>query len=442
MAKFAHILTIFLAVGSMWVLGSSGALSQSQDDYQRAMVIYGAKNYEAAIPLFTKAAQTGNVRATYYLALCHQYLKQDAKAIELFRHISKNFKGSAEAVLCDSYLQRIPQQPSAQASSQSSSPAAASGKAAAETALEALKQKADQISEAQWKALPEKARIPFQMKNGHMYVQAKVKGQYLNIIFDTGASMCAISLPDNPNLFSSAEIQKAPSVPVSRPHGLAYMKLVDGEVSVDRITRNCTIMLSGEHGVTLIGQNFFKEYTYEIDGFYIRMTKAPYVSPVVATASASTAGATGSAGTASAERLVKANNTAAGAGVVLTKGTQKPDAPAGAKKSNDKYSVPFVRQHNCMLVEMTVNGKPTPAMFDTGCAPDGLVMPMNFVQRLGIDRNSDGFFAERAEIGPIIRKYVPVSFANGLDCLLIGPKFFGDRPYTVDPVNNVIKFQY
>ncbi len=64
MAKIAHIFTIFLAVALVWLLGSSDALSQSQDDYQRAMVIYGAKNYEAAIPLFTKAAQTGNVRAT------------------------------------------------------------------------------------------------------------------------------------------------------------------------------------------------------------------------------------------------------------------------------------------------------------------------------------------------------------------------------------------
>ncbi len=215
------------------------------------------------------------MRATYYLALCHQYLKQDAKAVELFRYISKNFKGSAEAVLCDSYLQRIPQQPAPQASPQGG----VSAKPAAVSALEALTHKPDQISEAQWKALPDKARIPFQMKNGHMYVQAKVKGQYLNIVFDTGASMCAISLPDNPNLFSSAEIQKAPSIPVSRPHGVVLMKLVDGEVSVDRITRNCTIMLSGEHGVTLIGQNFFKEYTYEIDGFYIRMTKAHVRKP-------------------------------------------------------------------------------------------------------------------------------------------------------------------
>lgn len=421
MTKTAHIFKIFLTVASVLVLGSSGAFSQSQDDYQRAMVIYGAKNYEAAIPLFTRAAQSGNVRATYYLALCHQYLKQDAKAIELFRHISKNFKGTAEATLCDSYLQRIPQQPETVA------------KPAAQVAFEALKKQVEQLSEAQWKALPQSARIPFQMKNGHMYVQAKVQGQYMDIIFDTGASMCGISLPDYPNLFSNTEIQKAPSIPVSRPHGLAYMKLVNGEVSVDKVTRNCKIMLSNESGISVIGQNFFKEYTYEIDGFYIRMTKAPFISPLIATEAGGTPGP---------ERLAKTADVSAGPGKLNAKLTSRVETPTAIKKSTDKYSVPFVRSGNCMIVTVLVNGRPTPTTFDTGCAPDGLVMPMGFVSRLGIAHNSDGYYAERAEIGPIIRKYAQVSFANGLDCLLIGPKFFGDRPYTVDPVNNVIKFQY
>lgn len=415
--RIFHFYRIFLAVASVWMLSATVAFSQSPDDFQRGMAIYEQKNYEAAIPHFTSAAQKGNLRATYFLALCHQHLKHDAKAIELFRHISKNFKGSAEATMCDSYLQRVPQ------------PAEGPAKTTAQVVLDAVKQKVDQISEAKWKALPPTARIPFQMKNGHMYVQAKVQGQYMNIVFDTGASMCGISLPDYPNLFSSAEIAKAPSIPVGRPHGVELMKLVNGEVSVDRVTRNCTIMLTREPGISVIGQNFFQEYTYEIDGFYIRMTKAPYVSPLVATV----------AGGASA---VKTNVVSAGADKVSARNQHKSETPAVGKKPTDKYSVPFVRSGNCMIVEVLVNGKPTPTTFDTGCAPDGLVMPMSFVSRLGIESNSDGYYAERAEIGPIIRKFAKVHFANGLDCLLIGPKFFGDRPYIVDPVNNLIKFQY
>ncbi len=54
MSRIAHIFSIFVAVAFVWAFGSSGALSQSLDDYQRAMVIYGAKNYEAAIPLLLK----------------------------------------------------------------------------------------------------------------------------------------------------------------------------------------------------------------------------------------------------------------------------------------------------------------------------------------------------------------------------------------------------
>lgn len=95
-----------------------------------------------------------------------------------------------------------------------------------------------------------------------------------------------------------------------------------------------------------------------------------------------------------------------------------------------------------MIVDILVNGRSTKAIFDTGCAPDGVVMPMNFMERLGIQHNSDGYYAENVEIGPITRKFARVHFANGLRELLIGPKFFGDRRYIVDPASNLIKFQY
>ncbi|MBX9947847.1 MAG: hypothetical protein K2Y39_01665 [Candidatus Obscuribacterales bacterium] len=411
------VLTFVLAL-----LHSAPASAQAgMEEFQKGTAAYAQKNYAVAVGHFTQAAQKGNVTATYYLALSHLGLKQEAKAVELFKHISKNFPNTSEADNANTYLARLQQF----APAASTSTAAVAAKKH-DSPVEAIINR-DKLTEEQWKALPPTARIPFQMKNGHMYVQAKVRGRYINIIFDTGASMCGISRPDFPELFTQAEIEKGPVIPVSRPHGVEYMPLVNGEVSVDRITRNCTIMVTNEPGISVIGQNFFKDYTYEIDGFYIRMTKAPYVGPTIAS---------DRGGGASKLNEVK-NDVSKGA-----RPSERTSTHVASTKSNDKYTVPFLREGNCMIVEVMVNGKPTKATFDTGCAPDGLVMPMWFVQKLGIQRNSDGYFAERAEIGPIIRKYAQVHFANGLDCLLIGPKFFGDRPYVVDPVNSVIKFQY
>jgi predicted aspartyl protease len=407
----------------MLVHCAPSCFAQGAEEFQRGTAAYAQKNYAVALGHFRQSAQKGNVTATYYLAMCHLGLKQDAKAIELFQHISKNFPNTQEADMANTYLGRLGQ------SSADATPRVATGKSAAESAAEALIEKAEKLSEAQWKALPQTARIPFQMKNGHMYVQTKIKGRYVNIVFDTGASMCGISRTDFPDLFSAEEIEKGPVIPVSRPHGVQLMHLVNGEVSVDRITRNCTFMVTNEPGVSVIGQNFFKEYTYEIDGFYIRMTKAPYVSPLIAKAKA-------------ADAKLNELKAAVPGKTASVQPRSSSNSAVSSVKSSDKYTVPFEREKNCMIVEVMVNGKPTKATFDTGCAPDGLVMPMGFVSKLGIEHNSDGFYAERAEIGPIIRKYAKVHFANGLDCILIGPKFFGDRPYTVDPTNNVIKFQY
>lgn len=408
----------------------ASAQVQGMAEFDKGTAAYGQKNYVAAVAHFTQAAQKGNVTATYYLALSYLGLKQDAKAIELFRHISKSFPNTSEADNANTYLARLSQvAPAAGASVKANS---TTSKSESKSAAEVLKEKMESLSEEQWAALPKTARIPFQMRDGHMHVQAKVNGEYLDIIFDTGASICAVSIADHPNLYSKAELDRAPLVPIGRPHGVEYMRLVIGEISVDRITRTCAIMLSREPGVSVIGQNFFKEYTYEIDGFYVRMSKAPYQKSEVASAS----------GPVNAKGAKVNDIAGVNKRISSVSGPERERTVPAGTKSNDKYSVPFVREKNCMIVELLVNGKPIRTTFDTGCAPDGLVMPMWMVESLGIQHNSDGYYAERAEIGPIIRKYARVHFANGLDCLLIGPKFFGDRPYIVDPTNSVIKFQY
>ncbi len=399
MPKAATIFLIYCFAALIAFACPQKAQAQGTAELQQGVALFNAKKYEEAIGVLTRSAQQGNVRATYYLGLCHQQLRHDDKVVELFQHIRQTYPSSQEALLCNDYLEKLNQN--------ASGAAAAAVRPAQQSDADKLKAQVELLTSAQWKALPETARIPFQMKNGHMYVQAKVNGRYCDIVFDTGASACVMSLHEYPDLFSQADIAKAPSIPVARPHGVDYMKVVAGEVSVDRITRKLTILLTREPGVSVIGQNFFKEYQYEIDGFYVRMTKAPYVSPV-------------------ADAAANAHSAHV----------------SHATEASDKYSIPFRRQANCMVVDILVNGHSIPTVFDTGCAPDGVVMPIYFMERLGIQKNSDGYYAETAVVGPITRKFARVHFANGLDTLLIGPKFFGDRRYTVDPINNLIKFQY
>jgi hypothetical protein len=225
-----------------------------------------------------------------------------------------------------------------------------------------------------------------------------------------------LSLTDFPNLFSGADLSKGQTILVSRPHGNEQMQLIDTEINLHNITRKCSVALTHSAGISVIGQNFFKEYTYEIDGFYLRLTKAPWVKPEVAT-----------------DNLLEKGKILASSSHV---------SEIHKTQMHDKYSLPFVRQQDILLVDIEVNGHKTQACFDTGCAPDGIVVPPGMRTSLGLQQNSDGVYAENVVIGPITRKYVKAYPAANLPVLLIGPKLFGDRRYVIDPVNNLIKFQY
>jgi hypothetical protein len=95
-----------------------------------------------------------------------------------------------------------------------------------------------------------------------------------------------------------------------------------------------------------------------------------------------------------------------------------------------------------MVVELNLNGHKTEAIFDTGCAPDGVVLPKFRMKEFGIQTGSQGYYADSVEIGPISQRYSKVYVIEGSDVILIGPHFFKGRRFTVDPVNKLIKFQF
>lgn len=344
-------------------------------------------------------------------------LNAKAEAQRVFTHIKERYPGTREAKLATAYLT------SPELFSKQNKIAVTSDKtkAAPKTLsnLEKLKQliKERSITEAEWKELPAKSRIPYSHEEGHLKVNAKINGRDVKMIFDTGASICSLSTADYPDLFSRATLSKAQPVPIRRPHGFTEGRLCQVDLTVHDITRRVSILATSEPGVTLVGQNFFKEYSYMIDPFYIRLTKAPYRPP---------------------EEII-AN---------ISKDPNKIEKSASKVESKttnpqDRWKLPFQRMGELMMVDMEVNGHKVKACFDTGCAVDGIVIPPQFYKPLGIKLGGGGRqqVADKVVVGPIQKRYVRVHFAAALHFLLIGPKIF-DRPYTVDQKESCIVFDY
>ncbi|MBS2005694.1 MAG: hypothetical protein JST01_01555 [Cyanobacteria bacterium SZAS TMP-1] len=394
----------------------------ADESLSKAIALYNAGNYPAASrALYQVAGAQPGPTATYYLALTYEKLKYHRQAMDLFDRIVKLYPDTDEARLSADYIKKMDEL------------AAEQEKAAAEAKMSPeekfVRELKKPLSRAQWEALPNKVRFPITRERGHLMVTAKINGKYCKLAFDTGASMCGISLSDYPDVFSRAELDAAHSIPISRPHGMVMGKITEGEVSLNDLTRKVRFMCITEPRVSVIGQNFFKEYTYQVDDFYVRLTKAPYSGEEnLAGYKANPEGATV---TTAAAKIPVITNALVGSGSQST-----------GRKTYDRYTIPFEKYHDTMLIDIEINGYKTKATFDTGCAPDGIVCHPSMVDRAGLHHaNPSGNRADRVVIGSIIKMDVPVYYANGLRYPLVGPKIFA-RPFTVDQAERVIRFDY
>lgn len=356
---------------------NSGILYYSEKDYAKARQVF-AQHY------------TTSATACYYLALCNMQLGARDKALELFTYITKRWPSSDEAKQAGPAIISL----------LAPAPAKKEEPAASKSALSDIPAP---ISKEEWDKLPAKTRIPISREHGHMMVNAKINGRYCKVAFDTGASLTGISILDYPEVFSEDQLLKAKQSFVQRPFGAAEVRVMSAEISLQDITRKVQVFAIREAGVSVIGQNFFREYSYMADPYYIRLTKAPY-------------------------NAEDTSNTLA-----------SKQAP---KKPPDKFCLPFEKEHDVMLVDIDVNGYKSKAIFDTGCAADGLVAHPSFYLAAGVKGMPFGRgTAERVTIGHMIKTYVPVYPGNGLRYPLIGPRLF-DRPFTVDQQEKLIRFDY
>jgi predicted aspartyl protease len=232
-------------------------------------------------------------------------------------------------------------------------------------------------------ALPKHLKLTYREgRDGWLHVIAKVNDQNIDMVWDTGATNCSIPMTAIGHLPPNSK-----SASIETPSGLQRAWLAPVEIRCGDLKR--VALTSVMDGTAVLGQSFFRDYVVEID----RKQHLIYMDLA---------------------------STADG-------GTQKHSA-------DSKFQLPFQRESGIMLIKITVDGDQMQAYFDTGCAAKGIAMPRPMAQAR--PKTVD------LCMGPISRKGVKVTIAEGLSRPLVGPAIFGDRDYKIDPVRQVIDFDY
>ncbi len=254
------------------------------------------------------------------------------------------------------------------------------------------------------KNLPNQIKIPFvRGSSRHLFVDGYINGKATRLMFDTGAEEC----------FASAELLQELNLTVpanSRPIriqgsvGTVTGLVAPMTVQVGPISRLVPVLVAPGGVEPLLGQSWFRGFDYQIDnpGGFIRFTK---------------------------------------------KGTSQ-------SLPSDVLKVPFKKMGNNLLVNIQVNGRELPMIFDTGA--NTVTMSQAHAAYLGISIPADAprgyssgiggstetalVYVDRMQLGPITKAHVPVWVSAGDKMPLLGQEFFRDRPFTIDYDENVIKF--
>lgn len=393
-----RLLTALTVCATAWSACVAPGVFAAVDDKAKGVEAYNNKDFRKALTLFSASAGT-DPQSCLYCGMCYQQLGYQPQALEMFKRVCQSWGTTKEA---QSALGFIHKSEPAYVMTAPPTPVDATA------GLSDAEKKLFEEARKEWNRLPDKLRIPFTVENNAMVVRAKVNGREVRMPFDTGASLCCISLIDFPGIIPESMLAGARTMPVSMPEGMRTGWVVTTTVEVEGVCRKIPVLVFNIKNKSLIGENFFKPFSYEVDNAYIRLTKVPFP-------------------TLPGEKAAAASTVSGGA--------------ARAAK-NDKFSIPFENSHNCMLIDIEINGHPVKAVFDTGCCVPGVVLGPALARNLDLRFHSDGTTIDRLIVGPIVKAGVKATFAPGLSTALIGPPLFGDHRYQVDQAEHCIKFAY
>jgi predicted aspartyl protease len=357
--------------------------------------LYERKQYAAALEEFKKVANPQfHVTALYYEALCQQQLGRRAKGDAILQEIINKYPNSPEAAPANGYfIARASNAELASISRTSPPPSTA---------------RASGSSGGPGYSSPSSCVVPFRRgSHGHLFVRLTLNGRPVEVMFDTGAESCMISK----NQLVSAGVSYQPTGNHTSVRGVGANVLPAEVVSFDTglgdIMKSCPFYVVSDYAIEpLLGQNFFKEYQYQIDG------------------------------AAGVIRFTKAGSQAAAGGY-------------------DSINVPYTDFGQEMLVRAKVDGHDCPMFFDTGAfsnlfpsriwAAMGMTIPSNavMIQTGGVGGSAPGyrFKVDRLELGAVSKSGVEVIVTNSpIEYPLLGQEFFKDRQFTIDSSKHVIRF--
>lgn len=387
-------ITCGLAVFSLVL---SGPRAMADANFNQGVKLYGQRNFKGAVAAFESSIKTSpwDANAYYYLALSYHQMGSYPQAKERYKQIVAVFPNTPAAQMAISALQKL--DPDFYRKLTGSSGSSASTAAAGSSAV------------ASDPSLPESARVYFTRQGNSLIVDADVNNRSMKMVFDTGAEGCAFG-KNHLRTLGIAPPEGEPSGLASGVGSAGAVKIWNMKVNlkVGGITRrNFPIMVQDNLPTDpLLGQTFFSDYTYVIDN--------------------------------------GANNIA-----FTKKGATR---HAGA----DNYAVPFTREGKEMIVNVEINGKSCPMIFDTGA--DGITFSTDQVKKLGISipddaeqevhqgiagtTNASSFEVSKIKLGPVEKRNIKIGVveSSNMPRPLLGQTFYGDWQYTIDNSAKLIHF--
>jgi clan AA aspartic protease (TIGR02281 family) len=363
-----------------------------------------AKNFQVAIKDFQRAYQH-NVNpemCSYYIGVCYVGLGDLPHGKQYFEFVNAHFPGTTAASLAATAMKQIASIPANMVIAVSTQ--------APGSAPPAPSASAGIITEG-WQ--------PYRSNgSGSIIVSATIDGQPAMMMFDTGAEVSMITTSQLERMGIKLGKIHASNARIHGTGGESEVSVADVVISAGGLTRRTILfvqddrVLSGNQGASavfgypLLGQTFFGDFAYEIDG---------------------------------RNQMISIH------------------APSTAKsKGYDPNEVPFTYGGKCVVVKPIIHGRECEMILDTGAAyvafTDGQFSGFGFSRPtsarqgysigVGGKRNSYQFNLDSVKLGPLEKQTVRAGLdLNGtMPKPLLGMSFFEHEHFIVEPKLHVIRF--
>ncbi len=375
--------------------------------FDSGVALYNRKDYRAAAVQFEAAMKTSpsSPDVIYYCALCNQLSNNRSRAKQLFEYISNNFPTSRVAPMAQTALGQLNTLSSASPGSSAASVSSSASNVAASLSNR-------RGGESDLANVPDVVKIPFEKRGNDIIVQVKVNGKQESFILDTGAQTIAIGANHLRDWGISASEGRDSYEIGGVGDGKAKGWNQPLDIRLGPIYRKdfvCSIH-DNMPGEPLLGQDFLKSFNINVDD--------------------------------STRSVVLAKKGSLGARDI-------------SHRSYYGVEIPFKRlPSGHMMVDIKINNKPFPIMFDTGCertsfaASDwtklGFSIPDSAQKgkAIGVLGETTAYYfeTESIKLGPIEQSPAPVSVTEGSRVSLLGMSFYGTKKYTIDTTRSVIIF--